>query len=158
MEEFIRSGLTELPCGHHYCGRCLTQIFKAATTDGFRYPPRCCRPISLDQARRLLNMKVEKDYLEKRVEWDTNDRTYCSNKNCLAFIRPAIIRGKKATCSKCGKTTCSECKTAAHYNETPCGKDNDLQKALSLIQRNRWQRCTDCGEGIERTEGCNHMM
>lgn len=157
-EQFSLLNLVELPCGHHYCGTCLTEMFRAATADESRYPPRCCEPISLDQVQNFVDWKVKGDYLENKVEWDTKDRTYCSNKNCLAFIRPENIYGKQATCQKCRKRTCTQCKEPEHNRNIRCGETEALQKALLLMERSGWKRCQVCGTGIERMYGCNRML
>jgi hypothetical protein len=158
MEDFIWFYVASLPCGHHYCSACLTEMFKGAMVDESRYPPRCCEPISVEEGLPFLHWKVMRDYLEKKVEWDTKDRTYCSNKECLTFIRPKNIRKKKAKCPKCGTKTCSKCKKAAHNKNEPCLEDQELQQTLTLIERNHWQRCKHCGAGIERTFGCNEIQ
>jgi hypothetical protein len=160
MEDFIWFYTASLPCGHHYCSTCLTEMFIGATTDESRYPPRCCEPISLELGRPFLLWKVTRDYLLKKEEWDTKDRTYCSNKDCLIFIRPWFIRGNgnDARCPKCWTKTCVKCKKAAHSRDAQCVDDPELQQTLTLITKNRWQRCKDCGAGIERTFGCNEIL
>jgi hypothetical protein len=158
-DDYILTEVVTLTCRHHCCRECLNELYRGATADESRYPPRCCanQPLALEQSRPLINAQILRDFLEKKVEWDTQNRTYCSNRNCGSFIPPGNIRGKDARCTRCRTRTCAECKRAAHDMNTPCGNDGELQGALRLLERNRWRRCEGCGNGIERTYGCNHM-
>jgi hypothetical protein len=145
-------------CNHHCCRECLNKMYKGATGDETRYPPRCCQPIPIEQSRRLLHADVLKNFLDKQVEWESKDRIYCSNKTCSAFIRPENIQGKKAKCLKCGMRTCADCKKAAHSSRKPCvGDGHGTRLALKVMEENKWRRCPGCNNGIERAEGCNHM-
>ncbi|KAE9368754.1 hypothetical protein N431DRAFT_561107 [Stipitochalara longipes BDJ] len=137
-----------------------TALTNSATKDESRYPPRCWKPIPLEQGHSIVHWEVMNDYLEKKVEWDTiaKSRTYCSNRNCGLFIRPenVNVRGRTATCQRCRTKTCTNCKKEQHPPYAPC-HDPDLQGALNLIQENRWQRCSACGTGVERELDCNKM-
>jgi IBR domain, a half RING-finger domain len=145
-------------CNHHCCRECLNTIYKGATDDEARYPPRCCQPIPIEQSRRLLKADVLSNFLAKQVEWESKDRIYCSNKTCSAFIRPENIRGKKAKRLKCGTSTCADCKKAAHSSKRPCtGDGHGTRLALKVMEENKWARCPGCNTGVERAEGCNHM-
>jgi IBR domain, a half RING-finger domain len=156
MDDFDSRNVLTLQCHHHCCRESLNEIFRGATTDESRYPPRCCEPIPFEQSQRLLEGQVAREFLEKQVEWETKDRTYCSNRGCLRFIRPENIRGKDAKCTSCRTRTCSHCKKAAHGKER-CLDDEDMQGPLRVMEQNRWRRCESCGAGIERTYGCNHI-
>jgi len=138
----------------------MTELFKGATKDESRNPPRCCEPISLDEGRAIVHWEAMNEYLEKKLEWDTvaKNRTYCSKTDCGVFVRPENVnlRGRTATCQKCGMKTCTKCKKEQHPTYKRC-HDLDFQGALDLIQENRWQRCSACGTGVERELGCNHM-
>jgi len=160
MDDFnTAEGLT-LSCSHHCCRDCLNEIYRGATADESRYPPRCCADhgIDFEQSRPLLNAQILRDFLDKAVEWETRNRTYCSNRNCEAFIRPENIREKDARCTRCRTRTCADCKKTAHEASVPCATDEELQGTLRVLDRNRWRRCEGCRNGIERTHGCNHMM
>ena len=160
LDEYFWYLVLTLACGHHFCGECITELFKGATKDESRYPPRCCEPIPLEQGQTIVHWEAMDEYMEKKVEWDTlaKNRTYCSNTECGAFIRPqqVNVRGRTATCHKCGRKTCTKCKAEQHPPYQKC-HDPDLQGALNVIEENRWQRCSTCGTGVERELGCNHM-
>ncbi|KAN0093675.1 hypothetical protein V8E51_016859 [Hyaloscypha variabilis] len=160
MDEFdLTDGLT-LSCGHPCCRDCLNEIYRGATADESRYPPRCCasQSIPLEQSRPLLEAQVFREFVDKQVEWETRNRVYCSNRNCGAFIRPVNIRGRDARCTSCRMRTCAECKKATHAASVPCATDEELRGALNVLERNRWRRCKGCRNGIERTYGCSHMV
>jgi len=126
LENFCFEEALSLTCGYHYCRECLTEFFTGAAKDETRYPPRCCQPISHEGARPFLSLETMCQYQEKRVEWNTKDRIYCSRKKCSAFISPEYVRGKEATCSKCQKVTCSKCKKSAHGEDTECSLDEEM--------------------------------
>lgn len=151
------SSIAELPCGHYYCSTCLNQIFKNATTEELSYPPRCCKPISLAIAAPYLDWEIAKNFLRKQMEFEAKVKTYCSNKECLAFIPPDYIEGKEARCPKCKGKTCSMCKKALHGKEVLCGEDEALSKTIALMRQKNWARCPRCGLGVELAFGCNHI-
>ena len=158
MENHPSDDTASFACNHHCCRECLNEIYKGATDDETRYPPRCCQPIPIEQSRRLLKADVLGNFLDKQVEWESKDRIYCSNRKCSAFIRPENIQGKKAKCLKCGTSTCADCKKAAHSSKRPCvGDGHGTRLALNVMEQNNWRRCEGCNTGIERAEGCNHM-
>ncbi|KAF7920911.1 hypothetical protein EAE99_007763 [Botrytis elliptica] len=55
----------------------------------------------------------------KKVEFDTPNRTYCSNPLCSAFIHPESIINEQATCLDCSTITCTLCKATAHGGDCP---------------------------------------
>jgi hypothetical protein len=158
MDDFPRRDVAAFACAHHFCRECLNEIYRGATDDESCYPPRCCQPIPIEQSWPFLNAQVLSDFLEKQVEWDTRDRTYCSNRNCGCFIRPENIQGRDTTCLRCRTRTCSNCKNVAHDINAPCADDEGVQRALELLEQNHWRRCQGCRNGIERTYGCNHIV
>jgi hypothetical protein len=131
-------------------------MFSASINEESRYPPRCCEPIPLDVARPFLFWRLTRDYEEKKEEWECKDRTYCSSPNCRRWIPPEFSEENNALCRHCYLVTCRLCKGAAHVGR-PCPEDVEMQKTLSLLEKNRWRRCPDCHTGVERIDGCNHM-
>jgi len=156
MDDFVSYYLAGVMCGHRICSPCISEMFKGAITNESRYPPRCCVPISLETAPSFLNWEIAKQFEEKKVEWDTENRTYCSNEECGAFVRPRNIHGTLAYCSRCQRVTCTNCKRVGH-GDRPCVDDEGVQQALQLINQNNWRRCSSCRNGVERIDGCNHM-
>jgi hypothetical protein len=158
MEDHPPEDTVTFACNHNCCRDCLNEIYKGATADETRYPPRCCQPIPIEQSRRLLKAHVLREFLDKQVEWESKDRIYCSNKACSSFIRPENIRGRDAKCNKCGRRTCSDCKQAAHSANRPCAIEGQgTRLVLKVMKQNKWRRCRGCNTGIEKTAGCNHM-
>ncbi|KAK5999784.1 hypothetical protein QM012_005190 [Aureobasidium pullulans] len=108
-------------CGHCYCGSCLSMVFNAAVLDESLYPPSCCAqtPIPIEHAKRFLESELEVLFKEKRLEFSTVNRTYCSDPACSKFIPPGMIDGIIARCSICDKETCDTWKTPAHIGDCP---------------------------------------
>ncbi|CAD0083636.1 unnamed protein product, partial [Aureobasidium vineae] len=121
--------ILEASCGHRYCVECLTVLFRDSMVDETMYPPRCCRQaIPLDDAKLVLHPKLVRDFEKKSIELDTQDRTYCFDPRCSAFIPTQRIADDVAGCLDCGKGTCATCKAAAHRGD--CPRDENLQQLL----------------------------
>ncbi|CAD0090878.1 unnamed protein product [Aureobasidium vineae] len=144
-------------CGHCYCGSCLSMVFNAAVSDESLYPPRCCanKLIPLEHAVRFLEPEFGTKFEEKGLEYETIDRTYCSDPTCSTFIHPDGIYSIDAQCSSCGKETCVICKAPAHGGDCPA--DLDLAALLRFAEEMHWQRCYNCLRVVQRQDGCNHM-
>ncbi|KAH7391263.1 hypothetical protein BKA64DRAFT_677198, partial [Cadophora sp. MPI-SDFR-AT-0126] len=144
-------------CKHYFCTSCTTRIFKSAAEEESSYPPKCCKqPISLTQARAFVDRDIRKLYETKGIEWETKNRSYCSNKQCSTFIPRENIVKSRATCPKCGQKTCARCKEPEHRGEL-CGENEALEATLKTINKRGWKRCPSCGQAIERTVGCSVM-
>lgn len=145
------------PCGHHYCNECLAHLFTTATVDESLYPPKCCgKDIPLEQAGARLPSKVKIDFVRKRVEYHTKNRTYCHQAQCSTFIPPERIGSSDvAKCPECSRTTCTICKGQSHQGD--CPRDTETQKLLDLAKGNGWQRCRTCRRVVELDVGCNHI-
>lgn len=150
-----------LSCNHEICRGCLQHMFLAAIKDESRYPPRCCDEIPVDDNEVALylssntNIDIVTQYKNKKIEWDTKDRIYCSREDCALFIPSENIVDGVATCSTCGAGTCVICKEASHGGD--CPMDGALQQTLGLLEQNGWRRCIECRAGVELESGCYHM-
>ncbi|OBT97068.1 hypothetical protein VE01_04851 [Pseudogymnoascus verrucosus] len=145
------------PCGHEYCRDCLQDLVTAAITDQSLFPPRCCRqPIALEAIHTLLTSDLVDAFIDKRVEYETPNKTYCSVQTCSAFIKLANIANNVATCLKCDSKTCTLCKEAAHGNGE-CPSDPEFEQILQMVRENGWQRCYMCSSVVELNYGCNHI-
>lgn len=152
--EFVN--VVRVPCRHEYCRSCLESLFNASMTDESLFPPRCCRqPIVMSIARIFLKSDLVQQYEKKKIEFETPNRTYCYSAGCSAFIETSHIEGEVATCSDCGRTTCTSCKGRAHIGD--CPNDTSLQQLLDTARENGWQRCFSCWRMVELDHGCNHM-
>ena len=156
----LASDAYEIPCEpnpHVYCHGCLENVFRNATIDQSSFPPHCCGPISIDTVRNFLPQDLIEAFEDKAVEYTIpdRDRRYCFRPECAAFIRPEHINTNVATCQRCNARTCTICRNESHPRE--CPQDPEMQAAIDLVEANNWRRCPDCGVGIERQYGCNHM-
>jgi hypothetical protein len=93
-------------------------------------------------AKRFLDAELETRFKEKPVEFETVNRTYCSNPECSIFMPPADIDSDTVVCPSCSEGTCVTCKAPAHRGECPA--DLELTSVLKLAQGMRWQRCYNC--------------
>ncbi|EFW98492.1 ibr finger domain containing protein [Grosmannia clavigera kw1407] len=148
-------------CGHRYCLGCLQRLFELATSDVSQFPPQCCgQAITLDsKTRTALGPEIINRYLEKKLESETPNRTYCHEPQCQTFIPPAAGNDEQlgvATCSVCHRKTCTRCKKPAHGNSA-CPTDRADEQVLTIAQEEHWQRCPSCRRIIERNQGCNEI-
>ncbi|TGO61907.1 hypothetical protein BOTNAR_0122g00050 [Botryotinia narcissicola] len=143
-------------CRHEYYRPCLEQLFHLSMKDESLFPPRCCNePITVASVRLFLTSYLVRAFEEKRIEFETPNRTYCCLKSCSAFIHPSRIVKKVATCDGCGTRTHTLCKLEAHTGD--CSNDTALQEVLNFARDRGWQRCYKCWSMVELEDGCNHM-
>ncbi|TVY78384.1 ATP-dependent RNA helicase DEAH11-like chloroplastic protein [Lachnellula suecica] len=155
---FYAYGAARMPCSHVYCQTCLQTVVTNALTDEAMFPPRCCKqPFMLDDMRRLLSPELISQYGERKVEFETADRTYCSNSACSAFLYPVNITEKEkvGVCPVCFTVTCTMCKGIEHLDE--CPKDGGILEVLELAEKSGWKRCKKCSRVIELRQGCNNI-
>jgi hypothetical protein len=144
------------PCTHEYCEDCLRNLFESSMTDESLFPPRCCQQfITVAAVRIFLTSELVRQYEQKKIEFETINRTYCSSPRCSAFLGINNIEGDRGTCPDCSIVTCTICKAKAH--EGDCPADTDLQMVLATAAENGWQRCYSCHRLVELETGCNHM-
>ncbi|PVH70490.1 hypothetical protein DL98DRAFT_135935 [Cadophora sp. DSE1049] len=157
QDSFIYCELARTPCKHEYCRDCIRDLFQASLTDDTLFPPRCCKqPITFGGGVRIhLTSALVQSFESKKIEFDTPDRTYCSNQLCSAFIRVENISKEKATCHDCSTVTCTICKSESHLGDCPA--DAGLQQVLVAAEEHGWQRCFNCRRVIELEVGCNHI-
>jgi hypothetical protein len=149
--------VAKTPCGHDYCQDCLQNLFNRSFIDEELFPPRCCRqPILPEGVQAVLTPEIAETYQAKKVEFESTNRTYCSNPTCSIFLPPGmIIREGVAECTSCQTQTCTLCKTAAHDGD--CPDDENSRLLRELAQQEGWQSCPGCHRMVELTVGCYHM-
>ena len=149
--------LIAAPCRHEYCRDCLRGLFDASLTDESLFPPRCCRtPIPIKDVGIFLTKELKQKFEDKKVEFGTPNRTYCSRPLCSVFIVSENIIEDTAVCPECFTQTCTMCKSEAHAG-ADCPNDTALQGVLDLADENGWQRCYACRRMVELDVGCNHI-
>ncbi|THW54517.1 hypothetical protein D6D25_03608 [Aureobasidium pullulans] len=148
---------------HTEAFQCCTLRYRY-TFDFMEYPrddfhslsPRCCAQIiPLASVRSTITEELAVAFTEKAIEFDTVDRTYCSDPNCATFIPADVILNDIATCGNCGMTTCAICKAASHLND--CPQDENIRALLQQAEEMQWQRCSECLRIVQRDTGCNHI-
>ncbi|RKF55411.1 putative E3 ubiquitin-protein ligase ARI9 [Golovinomyces cichoracearum] len=155
-EEFSSQELARVSCSHEYCRGCLSDLIQISLRDDGFYPPNCCKqPILLANFQMFLSPELVRLFDEKRIELESQDRTYCSNQACSVFIQTGGIESDRAVCAQCGTLTCVTCKATFHDGDCPA--DIALHNVLELAKRQGWQRCFNCRRVIELEMGCNHM-
>ncbi|KAF7671550.1 hypothetical protein GT037_010362 [Alternaria burnsii] len=155
--------MLQLPCrddgdveAHAYCRECLTRLFECSITDTSHFPPRCCsKIIPIFNCIPFLPSAVFSRFVAKREELEMADRTYCSNRTCSNWIRPASIVADIATCAECAQKTCVTCKNERH--DGLCSEDKDVKKLMRIAKAKRWKTCPKCKEMVELERGCFHI-
>ncbi|KAM5343529.1 hypothetical protein ACJ41O_012066 [Fusarium nematophilum] len=132
------------------------QLSACSLQDESLFPPRCCgQHIPIEGNSRFLSPELVGEYRAKKVEFETPNRTYCSDPFCSTFVPPQFIADDVAHCPRCGRRSCVHCKGAWHKGI--CPSDSASQEVLRIAADNGWQRCTACGRVVELEHGCNHM-
>lgn len=157
LESFQVGDLVETPCGHTYCFPHIQQLIETALIDDERFPAGCCNEnVMLELVGRALSQDIQNKYKAKQREFETTDRTYCSNPHCAIFIDMNDTTSDRfIRCNICNTMTCRVCKGNEHAGE--CTKDKDYKETLKTAEAKKWKRCPKCGQVIDRRSGCNDM-
>lgn len=144
--------LIRAPCNHDYCHDCIKGLFTSAMRDESLFPPKCCQQaIPAGEHAEVLGANLVNLYHAKRIEFSTENRTYCHIADCGHFVKPIDV----GTCQNCNRQTCVSCKKAAHIGD--CPQDMELTRVLELAEQEGWRRCAQCSAMVELAHGCNHM-
>ncbi|KAL8657612.1 MAG: hypothetical protein Q9226_001738 [Calogaya cf. arnoldii] len=155
-DEVSQKGYLHLGCGHDYCPECLVNLFGMAMKDDSLYPPRCCgQLIPLRDIQEHFPIEFPDAFQRRRLEVDTANPTYYSNKDCAYFIDPWNIEEDNAACPECFTQTCTICKNGEH--EGVCPQDTAAVALDVLAVAEGWKRCPSCKIPVDLTYGCNHM-
>lgn len=115
---------------HLWCTVCISDYYttRVHTSEEFFHLGCCGAPVTPDLSFLPEDM-VGKVSL-KLEESETENKTYCADKRCSAFISTKDLEkeAKSATCSSCGKETCLFCKRAAHKGT--CSTEQDSDEAM----------------------------
>lgn len=163
-EDFPRSTLERLLCGHEYCNDCLKALFEDSINGKIPFPTRCCSylvPLSL-RASQILTADLIKRFHEKREELDADKfkekSTYCHVPRCSTLLKRRDIVRNMGVCPKCAALTCIVCKEKYHDNGE-CTQEGGLRvpEIEDLAEREGWRRCHSCRQMIESKGGCLQM-
>jgi hypothetical protein len=98
-ENLLSSSLCKVACNHEYCRICLSTVVGNALKDEGLFPPRCCKkPFTMQSMRSFLSAELISEYHEKRIEYETVDRTYCPDPHCSTWLRPEKILNHEGVC------------------------------------------------------------
>ncbi|CZR48791.1 uncharacterized protein FPRO_03888 [Fusarium proliferatum ET1] len=154
-DRFPPLALSKAPCSHDYCRECLLSLTRSSLQDETLFPPRCCgQNIPIEQGR-WFSPELVGQFQAKKLEFETPNRTYCSEPSCSTFVPPAFVSGDSATCPKCSRKTCTHCKGPNHLGV--CPSDTASQQVLQLAAQNGWQQCYKCRKLVELNYGCYHI-
>ncbi|PGH13340.1 hypothetical protein AJ79_03757 [Helicocarpus griseus UAMH5409] len=116
-------------------------------------PPRCCKKvIPLSIVDGILGGELLSKFHIKCIENDDQNRTYCSNVTCSAYLPPATARDYAAKCGVCDQSTCILCKQPSHAGT--CDEDKQESTFLATAKSKGWQNCFKCRRTIELETGC----
>lgn len=151
-EQNLPTELVAANCRHNYCRVCINELFEHALNG----PPHCCEaPIALTLAEPFLRADVIDRFVQRDVERNSRNVTYCHVSHCREPIPSSNIIGDRATCPSCGETTCSICQSGTHDGD--CPEDPVLRPLMETAAREGWRRCPGCRAMIARSGGCAHM-
>ncbi|KAG5665504.1 hypothetical protein KAF25_009629 [Fusarium avenaceum] len=154
-DHFPPLALSRSSCSHEYCRECLVGLVSSSLQDESLFPPRCCGQNITVSEGRWFTPQLVGQFRAKKLEFDTPNRTYCSEPSCSTFIPPAFIKVEAATCPRCDRRTCIHCKGA--YHTGVCPSDTASQQVLQLAADSGWQKCYSCSRIVELDTGCYHM-
>ena len=151
------------PCGHYYDIGCTTDLFQSATRDETLFPPRCCgQNLPFARVRPHLPRSLITTFQQKKVEFSTLKRVYCSSPTCSRFLGPVsdgVFGGRVYTCPAlgCRRRTCGKCREQHSGDRTHvCRPDAGADQVLQLSHASGWARCPGCSHMIELHVGCFH--
>ncbi|KAL5588473.1 hypothetical protein FOBRF1_015001 [Fusarium oxysporum] len=155
-DEFPIDMIFEAPCSHAMCQPCLIRSIRTAIKDESLFPPKCCgQAIPVDTTNTFIPEELLTECDNKREEYETTNRTYCSDKACSEFIPLRTIEAGIARCTRCETRTCLNCLSEAH--EGTCTDDPESQRVIRLAEEHGWRRCEQCKNMVELTHGCFHI-
>ncbi|KAG9940647.1 hypothetical protein KCU85_g9909, partial [Aureobasidium melanogenum] len=160
FETAEEENMVTLPCDHYWCLDCISRACsyvhnefdkRIICNDNCDLPFELALEVLPEAESKRLKSKLEE------FEIPPKERVYCASKDCGEFIPPVsqpidIL----AKCEKCGHSTCKLCRALGHEGECE-GPSKEDEQALALIEKERYQQCSQCCRVIERTQGCSHM-
>ncbi|KAF4616334.1 hypothetical protein D9613_008633 [Agrocybe pediades] len=163
----IPSNPVKLPCGHSWCKACLQRYLQAAIELKF-FPltclgqeAKCTQRIPLFTIREMLDA-AEMDMITNSafthyIQTHRDQYHFCPTPDCDQVYR-TTTSNVPMQCPSCLMPICTACNSEAHEGLT-C---NEFKYGDPLFWdwagKNKVKSCPGCNIGIEKDEGCNHMM
>ncbi|XP_045199868.2 uncharacterized protein LOC123554058 [Mercenaria mercenaria] len=158
-------------CGHAYCKVCVTSLIQNAVFD--RQLPvicaaeGCVKPLVI----RDINTQIKMGTVKRKAVVDSavacfvskNNRNFhfCLTPDCVIIYR-ATSNGGMFVCPMCRMKICTSCHALYHEGLTCAMYKMAKKEGDSVLE---WHKedplhrrmCPNCGFGIEKTGGCDHM-
>lgn len=152
-----------LTCGHLWGRTCLYTMIEFAMQWEGNFPARCCQKIDEVEMKELapfLGEGIVQRYLDKAEEMEAprDQRVYCANPRCSAFLGRRSSESRSHRCPKCDTSTCLACSVEEKPNDRhQCPPHIVTVSHKELIESGKLQQCPSCPEVIELREACNHI-
>lgn len=158
-------GAITFGCSHRYHGKCLQEWLKTRMNGNLSLV--CCEPdCEHEFSRNDLNQLLIGDfrsridnYLSRRVISTLSIRK-CPYEDCeFAWEDESKNESKIIWCMKCSREFCGECNQ--HHKGT-CQEERERQRDkaemnISELKNLNIKPCPNCGFGIQKDYGCDHM-
>lgn len=170
-------------CSHRFCSTCMVLHIQSRLKEKMGTihcpEPNCSEYLSPQQCQLILPKQTLEEWCLTLVEEEipSSQKFYCPFKDCSALLlkdvpevgnstEPAAVVIKESECPECRRLFCAQCGVPWHV-----GLDcSDLEKLsfserdkndlllLKLAKKKDWQVCGKCGQIVEKTSGCCHMI
>ncbi|QGI86252.1 hypothetical protein CEK25_012981 [Fusarium fujikuroi] len=131
-DHFPKDEVYEAPCSHGMCQPCLIRSIQTAMNDESLFPPKCCgQAIPANATNVFITGELLAEFEDKREEFATAKRTYCSDRTCSAFIPTRFIESGIARCTRCEKRTCLDCLSEAYEGRMAGANANSVKTWLN---------------------------
>jgi hypothetical protein len=168
------SRILQIDCGAHWlCHECVLMVFEDAINNEAHYPPSCCQLLEAlfieDFKHIIKDADLVKRYEAKTEEYRTHVmfRRYCTANACYKAFLPITTyedvadgRITVAQCVTCANYTCISCLEVigpSGFSKHDCHPRHPRLDIQYDRSNGRMKACPYCGEGVELSEGCNHM-
>lgn len=155
--------MRQLACGHLWGRTCLFAMVELAMQWEGNFPAKCCQKIEDIEMKDLapfLGEGIVQRYLDKseEVEAPRDQRIYCANHRCSAFLGQRGPGVHLDSCRKCNTSTCLACGEEERlHDHDQCPPERIKVSHNELIRSGKLQQCPGCPEVVELKEACNHI-
>ena len=153
-------------CGeaqHFFCSDCVTSYIEENLRLFSQGRPvrcmesKCLKTISEERLLAFYNSESREKILRYKEIYGLNkdERVrWCTRPGCEKFVRRQASEAM-LTC-ECGQKICFQCRSSWH-DGLSC--QDVIDKELALYKKSlQMKYCPNCNSGIEKNEGCNHMV